>query len=394
MKMAYTYPEDTTSSLLTTKAPQLKTPVVVPTYTPTINPYSYSGIFRTAASNIYPGQTMEDKGYQSGIRITAPGAGNLDPTVIGGINQLESGFANEFYKKAGRFPTSEESQAFVAQYATPDYATGVMKGNIGLPQITSQYIPSYLAANPSLIPSTTPTNAGYTPSIDSKLSVDSIMGQLDKPTSDIVSAMIAPQMPMLRRESGELLASAQSKSISDFAKRGLTGSSTELGTTYKDLVAEAEKNLLDKQTKLMTDLYPVALQEKQMGITTGLSLRKLVTDEQFNSMTLEQKDKLAAAENQLKRDMQQIDKDYEVRINEAKMNFQSAETEKQRQFAQEQMAKIESDMAGAKKMQIWKGLLTLTGGVAGGILGSGEGDTMGGVKAGLEGGGILSSFIM
>lgn len=102
----------------------------------------YGGTFDQAYQNL--GQPLHDN--------------NRDDVYVGGTRALANSFADQYLKKNGRLPSSDEVKTFVGQNLTPSFASKFILG-MAPDQITANYTDPYIQANPASSGSTGDLNA-------------------------------------------------------------------------------------------------------------------------------------------------------------------------------------------------------------------------------------------
>jgi hypothetical protein len=239
----------------------------------------------------------------------------------------------------------------------------------------------------------------YGLSIDPLLSVSSIMDKFTAAnnfdTGAYAKSLVEPSLELVRRDVGNQVAQMRADAISDSVKRGIVGGSTLEGKLTTEIPAYAATALSDAETKLITQALPVAQQEKQLGIQ-GVgqlaSLRSMISGEQFNSMSLEQKDQLAASDQRLQVQLKEIDQQFQQKIQEAQFAFQRAENERDRQIADAQYQQLLAERRKAREGAFLSGITSLIGmGVGYGI--GGPTGSLVGLGAGKQTGDMLG-FLM
>lgn len=241
-----------------------------------------------------------------------------------------------------------------------------------------------------------PQTANFT--IDPLLSPSALLGRMDAAskaagasTTDIARGFVAPQIPLLESSVADSVSQARANAQSDFLRRGLTGSSTELYTLGRDIPAAGMKALSDAEVNLLTQAIPLAQNEKQLnfqaaskGAEFGVSLRKLIGDEEYNKLSLDQKDRITQADIALKVQLDAIDKNFQAHLEDARQAFQWASDESDRKVAADKYQAILDAQKQAKKQAFLKSGLTLAG--------AGVGATMGQPLVGAEVGGASADM--
>ena len=161
---------------------------------------------------------------------------------------------------------------------------------------------------------------------------------------------------------------ARASAQSDFANRGLTGSSTEVQTLTRDLPAQAQVALQEGTVKLLQAAYPLALADKQAVVdatfkTASLTtqIRGLLGDEKFKMLSLDQQRELSNQDVQLKLKLADVEMKFQAAMKEAEFAFTRAENDKDRAVAQQQFEYLKSQRAKAQQGAFISSLTTLAG---------------------------------
>ena len=249
------------------------------------------------------------------------------------------------------------------------------------------------AQGPNQFP-TVPTLGASAPPMDPSLGVQALLKQVqdavDKsneavtaanaPIGDAAQTLINPLLPGLKSDINEAVSQQVAANQSDMMKRGATGSSTEmLGSA--DIRAAGIKALDQGIQQLLFQALPIAMQDKQNKVAaiqgqvatlmekakTATSLRSLISDEQFKSLSLDQQANIANADNATKMEIQKIDQDFQTRMTILQQNFQAAQNEADRQVYQQQMNQLKDARDNAQRNSVFKGILTTLGAIGGGM---------------------------
>lgn len=195
---------------------------------------------------------------------------------------------------------------------------------------------------------------------------------------------------------------------SDFAARGMTGSSTEVQTLTRDLPAAADKALAEGTIKLLTAAYPLALQDKQTivdstfkSVSLSTQLRSVIGDEQFKKLSLDQQRELANQDVQLKLKLADIEMKFQASMKQAEMAFTAAENEKDREVARQQFEYLKAERNKARTSSFMSSITSVLGMGIGAALAAPTGGmsilagaALGGAAGGAAGGGFSNLFML
>ncbi len=210
-------------------------------------------------------------------------------------------------------------------------------------------------------------------SFDPLLSPESILAKSDAAVKAAqapidVSSIVNPQIPLLTQELNNQLNVNKASAQSDFLARGLTGSSSELQTLTRELPAAANKALAEGIIKLQTQAIPLAQNEKQLASDAAFKsaslttqLRTTIGEEQFNRLSLVQKQQLAEADMKLQRELKSIDQQFAERTQEAQFAFQRSENDKDRAIAETQYQNLQDERKRSRQGAFFSGLTSIAG---------------------------------
>lgn len=109
-----------------------------------VNPYDYRGAFkegyRLRGQNVGDSDVTEQNPSGFFIRDVAPGSINQNAVIEGAVNQLGTAYAQEYEKRTRQKPSQEQFVDFLSRTITPSFASGVISGEIGVPQMMSRYV--------------------------------------------------------------------------------------------------------------------------------------------------------------------------------------------------------------------------------------------------------------
>src|SRR5574343_225109 len=214
---------------------------------------------------------------------------------------------------------------------------------LGAPAIET---PSYDIFTTTKAPSTyNSPNIGIA---DPLLSPTSILGNLStsKPSTELVRDIINPQLPFIEKSVKEAVNVARANAISDAIRTGGIGGSTLEGRITREIPEMGLKTLADAETKLMMEALPIAQQEKALGLQeaqTKISLRSVISDENYKKLSLAQQERLAQEDRDLKIKLDQIDKEFQAKLKQAEMDFTSAQNDIDRAAASAQLDYVKGE---------------------------------------------------
>lgn len=205
---------------------------------------------------------------------------------------------------------------------------------------------------------------------------------------------------LLTKGVNEQLNVARASAQSDFAARGLTGSSTEVQTLTRDLPAAAQTALQEGTIKLLQAAYPLALQEKQTIVDATFKsasltsqVRQLIGDEQYKQLSLNQQAEISNQDVQLKLNLADIEMKFQAAIKQAEFAFTAAENEKDREVARQQFEYLKSERNKARQGAFISSLTTIAGTIIGAVYGGPVGAAVG-ASAGKAAGEGFSGLFM
>jgi hypothetical protein len=215
------------------------------------------------------------------------------------------------------------------------------------------------------------------------------------PTKFIAPGAMALMTQGVNEQAGIAKASAQS----DFAARGMTGSSTEVQTLTRDLPAAAQKALAEGTVKLLQAAYPLAIADKQTIVdatfkTASLTtqVRQMIGDEKFKQLSLDQQAQIANQDVQLKLNLADIEMKFQAAMQQAQQAWQGAENDKDRAAASAQFEYLKSQRKNAQLGAFTSSLTTLAGAGIGFMVGGPVGAVVG-AGIGSAGGGLANLFM-
>lgn len=234
-----------------------------------------------------------------------------------------------------------------------------------LPQVT---VPSLGGGMPALLPG--PSTPSMTPD-------PLLMGAL-KQGQDAINLANTPVDPtkfiapgavaLLTKGVNDQLNTNRANAQSDFNARGMTGSSTEVGTLTRDLPAAANQALAEGTVKLLQAAYPLAMADKQGIIdatfkTASLTtqIRGLIGDEKFKQLSLDQQREIANQDVQLKLKLADVEMKFQASMKQAEFAFQRAENDKDRAVAQQQFEYLKQQRQKAQESAFITSLTSLAG---------------------------------
>ena len=253
------------------------------------------------------------------------------------------------------------------------------------------------AADAALLKSQTPVvpiaPPNYKPTLDPLLMEPQLFSAAGRPSTTLaqpvtrtVQDIIRPLIPIIEKSINERTLQAQSNAQSEFMRRGLTGGSTELQTITRDLPAQGTRDLADAESQLLLQAIPLAQREKESlagaqaeEAKFGVSMRSLVSNEQFQTMSLEQKDRITQADNALRLELQRIDNEANMSLLLVQQNFERAQNAEDRAIAEKQYQDILNEKQRARRTAFLKGITTVIGAGVGGSVGGVEGAKVGAV---------------
>ena len=245
-------------------------------------------------------------------------------------------------------------------------------------------IPQY-----SFIPQTSLATTNFTPKIDPSLSIDNLIQQFNTAQSKSLiptaQSIVESQRPFIQKDVENFLTSATDVAKQDILRRNIAGSSTEQLKIGKDIPLQAADLLAKRENEALIQALPFAQREKELGIqgvqfTAGL--RKMVTDEQFQSMSLDQKQNLAEADMNLRIELDKLDKQFQTQKEMVRQKFEAAQNQADRDLAMYELRTLENERKKARSDAFTKSIFSLAGagiGFAsgGGLVGAGVGATVG-----------------
>jgi len=373
-------PTSPISDLLTSPLPSLEPPKsqtsfssflpALDTYTPSVSPSKfaplYANAYKTAGYKTAPSATDPSGFY---IMDVPAGSVNQWGTISSGVTGLEAEFAKAMKAKYGRYPTPQEARDFVEQTVNEPFAQAGVGGSL---TSFKKYIDPYLLANQgSFAPP--PAQMGlsqFTPDISNLLSISNILNTVNKPLMSTVNDLIAPQVPVLQALSDTQTAAAIANAKSEFTRRGIRDSSTDLQTILRDLPSEAQKNVSMAIADLLAKSTATAMEQKKLETSTSVTLRSLISDEQFKTMTLDQQERFKTDDISLARELKQLEIANDQKQLDLKIAYQKETDQKERDLIAQLMRKQEERYADARKAAFTKGLISLGFGVGGAVLGA------------------------
>jgi hypothetical protein len=183
-------------------------------------------------------------------------------------------------------------------------------------------------------------NGGYGIDLPKGLDLESVLSSINQPLDANIDSIVAPQYKVLQDNLNRQEAQNRSNAQSTFMQRGLTGSSSELGALTRDIPGQTQQALATGYAGLVAGAAPIAQRQNEANLQARLSLRNMITDEQFNSMSMEQKDRLAQQDQQLQLALKQLDMKYGIALEQARQAFEAAENDTDRGIASEQSEKL------------------------------------------------------
>lgn len=217
-------------------------------------------------------------------------------------------------------------------------------------------------------------SAPQTISLDPLLSPSNILSQ-SQAAIDAAKAPLDPSKfippgatELLTKQVNDQLNINRSNAQSDFLNRGLTGSSTEVGTLTKTLPDQANQALAEGTVKLLTAAYPIAASEKAAivdsmfkSVSLSTQLRGILGDEAFKTMSLQQQREVANQDAQLKIQLADIEMRFQAAIKNAEFAFTAAENDKDRAIQQQQLDYLKSERSKARQGAFLSSLTSLVG---------------------------------
>lgn len=256
----------------------------------------------------------------------------------------------------------------VGQYLAPPPTIAIPQINTGALQPLK---PIQSPMGNSFMPAATPSPSG---GIDPSLSTQSLLTQgqaalTAAQTPVDPTKFIAPgAVDLMTKGVNDQLNINRASAQSDFNRRGITGSSTEIQTLTKDLPAAANAALQEGAIKLLQAAYPLALADKQATVdamfkTTSLStqIRSMIGDENFKMLNLNQQRELANQDVQLKLTLADLDMKFQAQMKQAEFAFTAAENDKDRAIAEKEYQYLVSERKKAREGAFMKSLTTLAG---------------------------------
>src|SRR3990167_1228264 len=317
------------------------------------------------------------------------------------------------------YPVAQAAESALLSQPTVVSPTGVpQSGGFSagsFPGSTPTGLPS-LATNPL---TGAPAVPAPTPSGDPLLSTQALTTQsqaaltaAQKPVTDTVNAIVAPQMPLIQRAVEEFINKQKASAQSYNMRMGRTGSSTESLLLNRDLPEQGAQALADANVKLVAAALPIAMQDKALNVEAlmgqakfGLSLRGLVSDEKFKALGLEQQERLSTMDRDLKLLLQQIDQSFKSQEMQIQRDFDANQNALGRQAAVDamnaQMAYQQNERRKARVQAITTSLTTIAGMAVGFALAPATGgasmllaSTAAGGMAGQQAGGFCNLFML
>src|SRR3990167_2454594 len=185
----------------------------------------------------------------------------FNPNVAAtGKAQLENAFLSAYQKGSGVAPDAGAIDKFLGKSLTESYAADVILGNTGAPQIESSILPNYFATNPVPKPMTAVGPSPFAPKFDEGLATKDLLMAAGKSSTERAREIIAPQLPFIRQDVSDFVNAQVADAASDATRRGITGSSTELGGMAQ-IRSEGANTLARAEAELLMKALPFAQQE-------------------------------------------------------------------------------------------------------------------------------------
>lgn len=257
-------------------------------------------------------------------------------------------------------------------------------GITGKPTISFWNLPP--APPPPVVTPTIPTVGAPTPEpgLDAAALLQSI-GQANNfsqqaanaasaPITDMVNNIVAPHIPLITSAVNEHIASQVADWASSESTKGTVGSSrADLGTAK--IRGSGAKSIADQIAQLITQAIPLAQNDRNAKVAAlqgqaataaktgefGLSLRGLVSDEKFKTLSLNQQASIFNADAELKKQILQIDQQFQAAQTKGQMDFQNAQNDKDRAMYAQQIQMAKDAASKARTQAITKSLTTLAG---------------------------------
>src|SRR3990167_6136416 len=140
------------------------------------------------------------KAFSENLR--QPGAINLDPVRSGTATLIQT-FNAGFQKVNKRLPTTEETEAFLAENLTPGYAAGILQGTNQTAQ-ANQAVSGYLQANPLQVEGVGAQEGIDTREQELRRRLDAIYPELERGLGERIRASFIPQRERLASEEAAL----------------------------------------------------------------------------------------------------------------------------------------------------------------------------------------------